>query len=210
MYQELLIGCGFARDKRISPYFYFPNLLEENIANMVADGYDMGKHDRKEWQNLTTLDVNPDCNPDVCFDLNDAEGLKLLAKFKEQPMWQFDEIHAYEVVEHLGRQGDVKSFFAFFNAMHALLKPGGFFICTCPSRNSPWLWGDPGHTRAIVPESLSFLVRNAQLYKTLHLGPASDYRSLITSDFDIAYANDDKKQSFMFMLMAVKPVREWP
>ena len=60
-----------------------------------------------DWSNLITLDYNKDHNPDICWDL-----LSLPLPFKDQ---EFDEIHAYEVLEHLGQQGDYKLFFAQFS-----------------------------------------------------------------------------------------------
>ena len=50
-----------------------------------------------EWTKLTTLDFNEDHHPDVVHDLND-----LPLPFSDN---SFDEIHAYEVMEHLGEQG---------------------------------------------------------------------------------------------------------
>ena len=52
----------------------------------------------RDWDNLTTLDYNSDHNPNVVWDL-----MELPLPFKDQ---EFDEIHANEVLEHLGQQGD--------------------------------------------------------------------------------------------------------
>src|SRR6185437_13256763 len=87
---ELLLGCGNRRDKLLS-------LPEE-----------------AEWSNLTTLDLDPQSNPDVIWDLN-----SLPLPFATA---QFDEIHAYEVLEHLGRQGDWRGFFAEWNEYYRILK----------------------------------------------------------------------------------------
>ena len=73
-----------------------------------------------EWQNLVTLDVNPACNPDVVHDLNVTPW-----PFQDE---EFDEVHAYEVLEHIGRQGDYKSFFDHFNELYRILKPGGLQV----------------------------------------------------------------------------------
>jgi len=51
----------------------------------------------------------------------------------------FDEVHAYEVLEHLGRQGDYRSFFATFANIYRVLVPGGLLLATVPSRYSGWL-----------------------------------------------------------------------
>ena len=52
------------------------------------------------WDGLVTLDFNSDHNPDVVHDLN-----VFPYPFDDNSA---DEIHAYEVVEHLGQQGDWK------------------------------------------------------------------------------------------------------
>ena len=60
-----------------------------------------------EWSNLTTLDYNSDHNPDIVHDL-----CKFPLPFEDNV---FDEIHAYEVLEHTGQQGDYKFFFEQFS-----------------------------------------------------------------------------------------------
>ena len=107
---------------------------------------------KENWQNLITLDINPSCNPDVVYDLN-----KTPWPFEAD---QFDEIHAYEVLEHLGQQGDYISFFNTFNEIHRILKTGGCLMASTPSWDGIWAWGDPGHTRIISEGSLTFLNRD--------------------------------------------------
>ncbi len=57
----------------------------------------------EEFQNPTFVDIDPDCKPDKIWDL---ETLPL--PFEDN---EFDEIHAYEVFEHTGQQGDYEFFF---------------------------------------------------------------------------------------------------
>jgi len=177
-YRELLIGCGRSRDKRIDP----------------------GGAPRA-WQNLTTLDSNEDVKPDVVLDL---EVDHLSDHFGEDV---FNEVHAYEVLEHLGRQGDAIEFFITFADIWRVLKPGGFLCGTCPSRFSEWLWGDPGHTRAILPVCLKFL---SQPFYDQCDGPrptaASDYRAIWQGDFEIIRSHDDHTLHW-FVLQAIKPPR---
>jgi hypothetical protein len=55
---------------------------------------------------------------------------------------------------------------------------------TSPPAASPWVWGDPGHTRFMGPEVYTFLNRNQyeiQLGKT----PMTDYRRYFISNWDI-------------------------
>ena len=69
----------------------------------------------KEYKNAVTLDINPDCNPDVVWDLNERP-----LPFEDK---EFDEIHAYEVLEHIGTQGDYRGFFEEFEEYYRILKP---------------------------------------------------------------------------------------
>ena len=45
----------------------------------------------------------------------------------------FDEIHAYEVLEHVGKQGDYIFFFAQFSDLYRILKPNGLLVAMSPS-----------------------------------------------------------------------------
>lgn len=152
---------------------------------------------RSEWHHLTTLDINPHHHPDLVWDLT-----QLPLPFEPN---SFDEIHAYEVLEHTGAQGDYKFFFAQFAEFWRILKPGGVLIGTCPSRLSPWAWGDPSHTRVIQPEHFIFLDQTqyiAQVGKTA----MSDFRWIFKDDFSVVHAKDDG-QLLQFALRAVKPSR---
>jgi hypothetical protein len=60
---------------------------------------------RSEWIGLVTLDYEKRHSPDVVHDLHDP------LPFDDDTA---DEIHAYEVLEHVGRQGDYKFFFQQF------------------------------------------------------------------------------------------------
>lgn len=169
---ELLLGCGRSRDKRIK-----------------VNG-------SSTWGNLTTLDINPDHNPDIVWDLNDT-GF---------PFGQnsFDEIHAYEVLEHCGSQGDYEFFFRQFTDFWRILKPGGILAATVPAMSSPWLWGDPSHTRCINREQLTFLHQPA--YEQVGKTAMSDFRHIYKADFDIEMAKN-QGDTFVFILKAVKPSR---
>jgi hypothetical protein len=191
---ELLLGCGHSR---------------------VKQAHNPGTS--TDWENLVTLDSNGDCKPDLHCNLNDSFwlaramnsiGEKCLMHPHERSAIQndfFSEVHAYEVLEHLGTQGDYASFFHTFYNIWRVLINGGILFATCPSRHSAWAWGDPGHTRLIQPESLVFLDQNqytVQLGKT----PMTDYRSVWKGDFKILSSIDDR-QCHRFVLEAVKPAR---
>jgi SAM-dependent methyltransferase len=59
----------------------------------------------------------------------------------------FDEIHAYEVLEHIGKQGDWMRILREWSEWWRILKPGGHLYASSPLWSSEWAWGDPGHTQ---------------------------------------------------------------
>jgi hypothetical protein len=154
---------------------------------------------RSEWSGLLTLDMNADHAPDIVHDLGDT------ALPVEHD--SCDEIHAYDVLEHVGRQGDWQFFFAQWTAFWQALKPGGLFMGISPHPTSPWAWGDPGHTRVICPESFVFLSQPAY---TAQIGvtPMTDYRFCYRADFDLIHSLHHKESGqHEFVLQAVKPSR---
>ena len=149
----------------------------------------------KVWTDLVTLDLNSDHHPDVVHDL-------------ESLPWPFaadtfDEVHGYEVFEHLGRQGDFRSFFAQFEEAWRILRPGGYLCGTSPATTSPWLWGDPGHTRVIAPETFTFLSQK-QYQKQIGQTAMSDYRFCYRGDFEPMVLVPDADGTFLYILRAVK------
>jgi SAM-dependent methyltransferase len=176
--RELLIGCGHSREKK----FGLPG-------------------DARTWGELVTLDNNPECKPDILCDLRHPPYSSQTPEFFDGD--QFDAIHAYEVLEHIGAQGDYALLFRQFAELWRLLKPGGRMYATCPDYRSVWAWGDPGHTRIINHGTLVFFDRQqyaAQLGKT----SMSDYRADWPGDFATIYQHYTDDQ-FWFVLEARKP-----
>lgn len=169
-YTELLIGCGSRREKLIK-----------------TPGY-------PEWENVRTLDINPDHKPNVLWDLT---VLPLPMNVNS-----YNEVHAYEVLEHTGMQGDYRFFFAQFSEFWRILKPNGLLCATVPSWKSEWAWGDPSHTRIITPGTLVFLSRK-EYQKQVGVTAMSDFRYLYKADFDILYSQCDGN-IHAFVLRAVK------
>lgn len=210
-FRELLIGCGHSRVKK--------------LASMDGNPH---------WRGLDTLDINEMCVPDITCDINrvcwdvrhdflrwgESKYLERIPLDSTAPDMGFqlgvgtlktshwDEVHAYEVLEHLGSQGDAIAFFAHFHEIWRILKPGGHLYATVPSRFSPWLWGDPSHTRAILPESLTFLDQTQYIAQLdgAQKTAMSDFRGIYKADFRIRLSTDNR-ETFAFVLESVKPSR---
>ena len=148
---------------------------------------------------VITLDHCALHDPDVLWDL-----MEMPLPFDDNT---FDEIHAYEVLEHTGAQGDYKFFFKQFSEFWRILKPGGKLLATCPSRHSPWAFGDPSHTRIMQKEQLIFL--NQEAYESgVGKTAMSDFRDIYKADF-VPIMIDENKDKFAFIIQAVKPARSY-
>lgn len=171
MSRVLLVGAGRAHERRI-----------------MVDG-------RGTWegQELVTLDCNPNLKPDILADLN------ILPYYWAEDA-SFDEIHAYEVLEHLGAQGDFRHFFREFNEWWRILKPGGYFCGTVPAWDSFWALGEPSHTRVINEGTLVFLDQDEYI-KQCDSGHSmmSDFRGIYTGDFERVGQRTEEGQ-FCFVL----------
>ena len=172
----LMLGAGHAEPKR-------------RLASP-----DSASEEDTRW---TTLDNNKECKPNKLFDLELLETGEQLPF----PMCTFDEVHAYEILEHLGRQGNAKGLFSTFRALWIVLKPQGLLMATCPSMTSQWLWAEPGHTRVITHGTLAFLTKNH--YDQLGKTSCSDYRSMVHPCWwEIADAKEEG-ETFAFALRKV-------
>jgi hypothetical protein len=173
----VLLGCGSNRTRRLR-----------------VDG-----RETFDGQKVVGVDRVLSHEPDVLWDLNVTP-------------WPIEdnsvsEIHAYEVLEHLGRQGDVQSFFDTFYECWRILKPFGCLAATVPKWNSMWAWGDPSHTRIINHGSLVFLDQT-EYTKQVGVTPMSDFRDVWKGDF---IRDPDEMwtmaATFAFIIRAVKPPR---
>lgn len=153
---------------------------------------------RHEWTDLVTLDFADTHKPDIVHDI-----ASIPLPFADNT---FDEVHAYEVMEHVGQQGDWKFFFEQWSDIWRILKPGGIFLGTSPHWSSAWAWGDPGHTRVLSSESMIFLHQPAYTAQ-VGISPMTDYRFCYQADFDIIHQAKNEAEQFEYGLQAVKPSR---
>ena len=144
-----------------------------------------------EWgDDVIHLDNNPDHNPDVVWDLT-VHPLPFEDGY-------FDEIHAYDVLEHLAYQGDYEFFFKEFTEYWRLLKTDGLFCALVPNPNGKWAYGDPSHKRVITPENLTYLSQQ-QYEEQVGITALSDFRNIYKADFKPIYATLDEI-TFRFVL----------
>lgn len=146
--------------------------------------------DSVEWHDLTRLDNNPDHNPDVLWDLT-VHPLP----FGDE---EFDEIHAYQVLEHLANQGDYEFFFAEFTEYARILKPGGYFCGSVPT--GIWTWGDPSHKRVITAETLIFLDQSS--YDQVGQTSMSDFRHIYKADFKTIFSEETEAEYYFVLQKA--------
>lgn len=149
-----------------------------------------------DWQQLVTLDLDHTSKPDVVWDLN-----RIPLPFDPDT---FDEIHCVDVLEHLGRQGDWRQWFAMFDEFYRILKPSGTFQCLAPRFDSVWALGDPGHTRIITEQQLFYLHRPA--YAQVGSTPMTNYMPYFISDWDLTH-REYLEHHLAFILTAIKPAR---
>lgn len=156
---------------------------------------DISTKGKETFSNVTRLDYNADHKPDIVWDLR-VHPLP----FEDD---QFDEIHAYEVLEHLAQQGDYKFFFAEWSEYWRIMKPNGLFFLSCPDRASVWAWGDPSHTRIISAENFVFLDQD-EYTKQVGVTTMSDFRSIYKAHFKVCQTQV-KSGQMLAVLKAIKP-----
>jgi len=135
---------------------------------------------RSEWDGeLVTVDINPDAGVDVIHDC----GQRPLPFADET----FDEIHAYDCLEHWGAQGDWRAWFDEMAEYHRLLKPGGEFAAVVPVGADHF--ADPGHTRFFGLNHFLFLNQAWYAEQEAKGTSAADYRWYWKLNFDVVRAD---------------------
>jgi SAM-dependent methyltransferase len=144
---SLLLGCGNDHSKRIK------------------------KSPDEDWsQPLTTMDMDPNCGANILYDLSLTQH-KIRLPFEDET---FDEIGAFDVLEHWGAQGDWKAYFNEFAEYWRILKPDGLMYIIVPIGGDAL--ADIGHTRFFSVDNFKFLAQDWYT-KQLELGQnITDYR----------------------------------
>jgi SAM-dependent methyltransferase len=151
---------------------------------------------QEKWSEpLTTLDMGTDCGADIVWDLENRP--------LPVPDEHFDEIAAYDVLEHIGKQGDWRGFFDEFAEYWRILKMGGTFGIVVPCGND-W-FADPGHTRFFTSTWFVFLDRD-QISQNLAKGTQmTDYRWYWKRNFAIRHIDtaksDDGQPHHIFVML---------
>lgn len=154
--QSLLIGCGHDRTKKIH------------------------RIDEPNWKGqLVTIDMSPDVGADHVFDMSVFAGH---LPFGNE---MFDEIGAYDSLEHWGRQGDWRAWFDEMADYHRILKPGGEMGIVVPVGLDAL--ADPGHTRMFHQNHFGFLSQEFYRRNEADGTPITDYRWFWKLDFEIVH-----------------------
>jgi len=187
----LLLGCGNMHDKRIN---FSP---EPEYQDVLGKGSPWDSFDKyaKLWLH--------DQVPELKEKFEDTiDGLFILHDLNQLPYpWadeMFDEIHAYEVLEHCGRQGDGDFFFAQFNEFWRMLKPGGYFMLSVPMWDAEVAWGVPDHVRVLPPGIFGFLTKD--YYDNIGKPGYGDYRHHLNGQYWIAVAKHETEEQLNVVL----------
>ncbi len=119
------------------------------------------------FKEVCTIDMEARHNPTVVWDLTKYPW----------PVGsdEFDEVHAYELLEHLTYHGDFVAFFQLWREIWRVTKPGGFVCGTTPWWESIWAFGDPGH-RMVYNDKLFWYLGQAN-YAEVGKTTMTDYRT---------------------------------
>ena len=197
----LLLGCGNVHNKRIK----FSGDLDDPAAIEKIIGRGSPWEKFEDYCRLHLHDIDPELMQAYIDNLDNWRGSAVgmdLHDLNVLPYpWlteQFDEIHAYEVLEHCGRQGDGDFFFGQFNEFWRMLKPGGYFMLSVP------MW-DPDHCRVMPAGLFGFLTED--YYENVGKKEGyGDYRSYLQGRYWVAVAKHESEEQLHVVLR--KPFRE--
>lgn len=137
---------------------------------------------KEEWSlPLVTMDMDPDCGADIVHDI-EQRPLPFASD-------SFDEMGAFDVLEHVGKQGDWRGWFDEMAEYWRILKPGGWFYIIVPVGAAAFY--DPGHTRFFSKMHFGFL--NQRFYEEQRRlkTTATDYRHYWRLNFEIRLTQEE-------------------
>jgi SAM-dependent methyltransferase len=184
----LLLGCGNMHDKRV---VFSP---EPEYQDYLGTGSPWDNFD--QYARLHLHDRDPAVIEE--FDIpahNTCDLNELPYPWSDE---QFDEIHAYEVLEHCGRQGDGDFFFGQFNEFWRILKPGGYFCLSVPMWDAEVAWGVPDHKRVLPQGIFGFLTKD--YYDNIGKPGYGDYRHMLKGRYWIAVAKHETEEQLNVVL----------
>lgn len=162
MKRSLLIGCGNSREKKVFTY------------------------GSQEWVGeLTTIDMNPNCGAHWNLDLSMYFGQGNYANKLPFDDESFDELAAYDSLEHWGQQGNWRQWFNEMAEYHRILKPGGEFGIIVPIGGD--MFADPGHTRFFGANHFRMLSQQFYADALAQGLQITDYRWFWKHDFETAF-----------------------
>lgn len=157
----------------------------------------------ESWKgDLIVADMDPKAaDPKVAGTLQACDLESLPLPFPDE---EFDEMGAYHILEHLGRQGNWKDWFAEMAEYHRILKPGALFGILFPIGEAAL--DDPGHTRFLSLAYFAFCSR--KFYETQDTTCATDYRWYIDKhhpklNFDVLSYQERPTSEMAIMLRKV-------
>ena len=178
--QILLLGCGNSHDKRVQ----FPaGDWGEGSQEPSFDHADLHLHD---------------FDPEIC-ERYGALNHDLNVFPYPWPSEMFDEIHAYEVLEHTGSQGDGEFFFAQFNELWRITKPGGYLVISVPMWDAEVAWAVPDHKRVLPPGAFGFLTK--EYYEDIGKPGYGDYRHLLKECYWTAIGKQEGEEQLNVVLV---------
>lgn len=178
MQRSLLIGCGNSRVKKVQP------------------------GGSPEWVGeLVTIDMDPNCGADIVMNLDGLGARSLRHPWKKRlpfPDAYFDELAAYDVLEHFGVQGDWRGWFLEMAEFHRVLKPNGLFGIIVPIEKDAF--ADPGHTRFFSINHFAFLSQDFYDSNIKKGTSATDYRWFWKLNFNIYYVEQQGNHHLAVLL----------